>query len=636
MLKQMREGSKSTVLKVILFGLLLLAMAGLALMDVQGMFRGGVGNSTVASFGGQKLTSIAFDQMVQNALRENQLKQNDAYRDGVPQQVLKQEIESRLVSMAADDLGIRVDDAQVAKQVKELLSPLVEKGMTEKEALQRMLQSYGVSERQMVATLKAQMASQRLLNTVVTGAHAPQQLVSDVLKFRNEWRRGEYFRLGTENAGAVPPPPEPELAAYYNTIAREYALPEYRTLSVIVLDKKTLGGEAKISEDALKQAYDANIADYTTPETRVISQVIAQDEAKAKEIHAAAEASKDLQAAGKDKGSYIKSAPFTEAAMPAELSKTAFSAEAGKVLPPIKSPLGWHVLYVEKVTPPAVKPFEAVKADIEKELSQDKVSEALYEHANKLDDEIAGGKTLAEVAKENNIAEIILDKVDSHGIDPTGKKPAATVPLLSKVVETGFSLQKGAASQLIETPEGSFVIVAVNDIFPAQDQPFEKVRDEVIERWMAEHKSKAINDTAAKILERVKKGESLDNIAGEFGKRVQPTSLVQRGTDPNKTGMEPDAMTALFTLGKVGELTSVNSDNSVIILRLAERKTQAPGEISKEDADKLTKLLNRSLQSDLLDQFRASLLAEYKVKINEKLLGEMYKPKAEDESGAEE
>ncbi|MBI3440278.1 MAG: peptidyl-prolyl cis-trans isomerase [Proteobacteria bacterium] len=633
MLKQMREGTKSAVLKLTLFGLLLLAMTGLALMDVQGMFRNGVGGNTVASIGREKLAAIDFDRLVQSALHEQHMKQSDAYRAGFPLQFLKQEIDSRLFMMAANELGIQVGDEVAAKQVKAMLAPLVEKGLSEKEALQRVLQSYRLSEGQFVSMLKSQMASQQLLGIIASGAHAPKQLVDASLAYRNEWRRGDYFTLTADDLEAAKTPSEEELKAFYTAVAREYALPEYRTLSVITLDKKSVGDEVTISNDKLRQVYEENISDYKTPETRVISQVVAADEKTALQIHDAAMITKDLQkAAAAGKGNYIKSVAMTEADMLAELSKAAFASPAGQVLAPIKTPLGWHVVYVEKITPGVTKSFESVKAVIEKDLLQDKVATALYERANKIDDEIGGGKTLSEVAKENGLRITVLEKIDAHGMGQNGKKSSAMLPLFDKILETGFGLHKGAASPLIETPDGAFMIVSADDIVPSEQQSFDKVRAQILARWKTDRHVKALSAKSAQIMDRLKQGEPFDKIAAGFKKSVQATALVKRATPDASTKANDHLIEALFSIDKVGHATAVGGDNSVTLIRLAERKVTPLKDINKTEVNTVEALLNRTLKQDLLEQYRLSLMDKYDVTVNGRLMSEMYAPK-EDTGG---
>jgi peptidyl-prolyl cis-trans isomerase D len=635
MLKYMRAGAQSTVIKFVLFGVLLLAMGGLALIGGGGnMFKEALKDDTIATINGTKLSAASFDRMVQNVLRDQHVKQSDAYRANVPMQILKQEIiNPRIFSLAADDLGIEVDDSLAAQQVKELIAPLQEKGMTPQEALSRVEQSENTNESGLVGAIKSEIAREQLLQLVSSGVTVPQQLTQDALKFRNEYRNGAYFHLTAANAGDIKAPGDADLKSYYTSISGEYALPEYRTLSVLILDKKALGDSAKVSDDRLKQYYDENIAEYQTGESRVISQVVSPDEATAKAVYAAALKSKDLQAASKGKGGYIKPQPFTEKEIAPELSKTAFSGQAGDVLPPVQSPLGWHVIYIEKISPGSKKSFDSVKGDIEKELSQDKTSEALYERANKIDEEISGGKSLADVAKENNLTETKLTKIDAHGVGADGKKVDTKLPLFDKLVSTGFTLSQGSASQLIETPDGAFAIVGVDEIIPSEQQPFDKVREKVMTRWMADHQLKALTDTAAQIDLRLKKGESFDKIAAEYKQPVQTTGLVQRGTSPAAVKMDSSLVATLFSLDKVGQSKSFSGDNTVTVVRLADRKIQVPSEISKKDTEDLSAAMVRTLKQDLLEQYRQSLLTKYDVKINDRLMSSMYAAKDENDNG---
>ncbi len=636
MLKQMREGAKSTVLKLTLFGMLLMAMTGLALMDVQGMFRSGIRDTTAATYKGGKITTAEFDRLVQSTLRQQNLRQSDAYKAGLPRQILQQEIDSRLFALAADNLGLRINDAEVARQIKQMISPLTEKGVAPQDALQRLLQTYGLSEGQLVSSLKSQIATQELTTALIVGARAPQQLAREALRWRHESRRGEYFRLTAENAGTLPLPSDDQLKSYYDSIAREYAVPERRTLSVIMLDKKILGGDAKVSDEKLKKYYEDNIVDYRTPEKRTISQIIANDEESAKAVFAAAEKTKDMAkaaaAAGKGKASYIKSNATTEGDMPVELSKAAFMGKAGAVLSPLKSPLGWHILYIEKVAPGVTKPFESVKEALAKDMMQDTQTEALYSRANEIDDEIAGGKSLSEVAKENKVPESVLENIDVRGLAQNGKKSEVSLPLYDKLVEAGFKLKEGTASRLIETPEGAFMIVAVKNIFPAAQQPFDKVRAEVLARWKTEQQVKTLSAKAAQISERLKKGESFDKIAADLKQSVQTTELMQR---TSKTGLDKNLQAALFSLEGVGATMAVSQDGGLTLLRLAERSVQVPKTPEKSDVEMMDAIVNRALQQDILDQYRMHLMASYKVRINDALIDSLYAPKDENQSGEE-
>jgi peptidyl-prolyl cis-trans isomerase D len=636
MLKAMRTGAQSIIVKLFLFGLLLMAMTGLAVMDVQGMFRRGVSDTTVAHIGNDKISATQFERIVSMNLRQRNIPQNIANKVGLPQQILTQEINSRIYAKAAADAGIVTDDAAAAKTVKTILQPMVQQGLTEKDALNRLLTNAGLTESALVGSVKQQLATDTLVKILTSGARAPRQMVDDALKYKYEQRRADYFKLTAADVDKVSEPSEDELKEYYKTVASRFALPEYRSFAVLTLDKKSLGVEQKESAENLKKYYDEHIADYTTPETRVVAQAVAPDEASAKAVYEAATTSKDLQkaaaAAGKGKVNYIKAQTFAEKDMPVELSPAAFKGATGTILPPVKSALGWHVLYVEKVNAGAVKSFDSVKADIEKDLTADKSAEALYEQANKIDDLLAGGKTLDEVAQQYSLKPVSFDKIDAQGNDTSKKKAETTLPAFDKVLEQAFRLNKDETSQLIETPTGEFLIVSVKDIFAPAEQPLDKVRQAVLDSWKQKQSADTIDSQTAKITERLKLGESFDKVAASFGKTPASTEFLMRDTDAEKAKLDRGLIPALFGLEKTGDATATANGDSILVLRLSARRAEMPKEQSKEDLASLEAQLNRSLQDDILDQYRNSLLAKYDVTINDKLMADLFKAQ-EDEAG---
>jgi peptidyl-prolyl cis-trans isomerase D len=636
MLKALREGAKSTLLKTILFGMLLMAMFGLAVMDVQGLFRSGIKNGTLVNFGRVKLSATEFDQILQANLHEENMKQSEAYATGIPQQLLKQQISNRLYAMTTNDIGIQISDKIVVTKVRELLASIVKRGVSEKDALQQVLQIFGTRENQLVATLKSEMAIDLLLGSLTANTHAPSLLIDEAVRYSRESRRGEYFRLTFDDIASVKPSTDSELKAYYDTIARQYSLPEHRTLSVLLLDKSMLGDAIRIPEEKLKQHYDENISDYAVPETRVIPQAIADDETVAKQVYEEALRTKDLKKAAENAGrefaSYVQAGNFTESTMQAETAKPAFSAKEGDILAPIKSPMGWHILTIEKVIPAIDKPFDAVKAGIEKELMQDKAAEALYERANAIEDEIAGGKSLSEVARENNLKETVLEKITAHGMTSAGKKPDVTIPLYDKAVENGFDLKEGEASPLIETPDGGFMLVGVKEIVPSEQQPFDKVQDDVAVRWKKDAQTKALSEKANALLMRLNQGENFAKIARELGKTVQPTELIERGTTAEKAKILEPVLNTLFSIERQGYSNTASGDGDVAFVRFSERKITLPKEIKKEDTAGTEAVLARHFRQDILEQYRAYLIRRYDVSINDKLMDEMYpaKPAAAD------
>ncbi len=635
MLKQMRSGAHSIVLKFLLFGLLLLAFVGLALMDYRGMLSGNYQSSNVATIDGEKITTVEFEQLMQQALRRQKMSTEEAYKSGYPAQYLQNEINSRVLTKNVRDLGLIVSNEEAAKQLQVMISPLTAQGMDKKEALQRMLYNMGISEGQLVESMKAQIGVETLMKSISTGIKAPPQMAADALKYRSEARRAEYFTVSADEAGKAEQPDEKALEEYYKKISSRFMIPESRTLAVLVVDAKSLGLSKDPTEADRKAWYEEHKDSYKVGERRVIAQLVVPKKEDADKLFAEAQKEKNLEAlskgAGKSISTYVRSGEYTEAETPTDLSE-AFKAEKGAVLGPVETPLGFLIAQVEDVKPASVRDYDEVKSDVAEAMNAANDSgEALMKRADEIEDLISAGKGLEEIAQQMKLKVDTLDKVTQNDLAIT-KLPAA-----DQIFAEGFKLSKGTISQRIDAPSGEFVIVEVRDVFPEQEQPIAKVHADVLKAWNAEKKSTLLDQATSKILDRLKMGEDFDTVAKSLGKKVSRTEMVRRDEHGKAAAMMKGMFPALFALDKIGQVTAIGTAaDGATILRLADRRIDDVKEPKKEDLEQLRNMLDHAVQKDLLEQYRMSLLTKYKVKIDNKTLDRISKPRDEngDDMGA--
>lgn len=628
MLKQMRSGAHSIVLKFMLFGLLLLAFVGLALMDYRGMLSGNYQTSNVATVDGEKITTLEFEQLMQGALRRQKMSTEEAYRTGYPAQYLQNEINSRILTKNVRDLGLIVSNEEAAKQLQTMIAPLTAQGLDKKEALQRMLYNMGVSEGQLVESMKAQIGLETLMKSISTGIKAPPQMAQDALKFRAESRRGEYFTISADEAGKTEQPDDKALADYYKKISSRFLIPESRTLTVLVVDAKSLGLSKDPTDTDRKAWYEEHKDSYKIGERRVISQLMVGKKEDADKLYEEAKKGVALEAlskgAGKGISTYVRSGEYTEAETPSNLTD-AFKAEKGAVLAPVETPLGFLIAQIEDVKAPSVRSYDEVKEEVAEAMNAANDSgEALMKRADEIEDMIAGGKSLTEIAEETKLKVQTLERV-TQADAASSKIPAAELTFAE-----GFKLSKGDVSQRIDAPTGEFVIVEVRDIFPAQEQPLEKVRADVVKAWNLEKKSALLDQATSKILDRLKMGEDFEAVAKSLGKKVERTSIVSRGEYAKAGEMKKGMFPALFALDKIGQVTAIGSAaEGATILRLADRRIDETKEPKKEELEQLRDMLDHAVQKDLLEQYRMSLMMKYKVKIDHKALDNLAKQREE-------
>ena len=578
MLRSMRSGK---FFKYIFLALLAMAGGGLVLMDVQGVLTNTGGQTVkVAEIDGENINGGDLSRLVNIQMQRLKISSADAYRAGLPFRILDDEINSRIFNLEAQKAGIRVDDATAAVAIREqIVKPVAAQGMPETQALQLMLQRMGLTEQQLMNNVKTQIAAQNLLRIVSAGAYAPDQMVYDALKYRNEARRGEYVTLNTGEIAKVGAPSDEDISAYYTQKQSRYMLPEFRTLHVMVLDAKSLGVEAQVTDADVQAYYDEHIAEYSTPETRDIIQVAAESEEEAQKLRTAA-ANGGLKKAVEASGNAaltVVSATYSEQEIPEELQDAVFKNTApGAVSAPVETPFGWHLVEVVKVSKAGTKkPLADVRAEIEKNLSLSKSVDEIYKRIEAVEDMAAGRSSMAEIAAEVGVKPVEIAKIDADGLTgDTFKKPAAAekLPMFDKILEYGFSLQEGEVSSVIETKDASFIVVSPVEIFAPAPKPLADVKKDVVAAWKEDKKNEALDKTASEIMTRLNLGEKLEDIAKEYNKQIQRSKMLRRDSDAKDAVLGRGMIPALFSLDMIGQTTTVRGDNSLSFLRLADRK----------------------------------------------------------------
>src|SRR5262245_44983148 len=147
-MRSMREGASGGFVKIVLFGLLTVAVGGLVLMDVGGFFRGGVRRSDVAKVGSEKIQIAAFDRDVRSSLACVGIQPGEALKLGYINEILGAEIRNSLMHQAAGDLGVQVSKQRLAQQIGRIIAPMVEEGQPPQAVLDQILRSQGMSERE--------------------------------------------------------------------------------------------------------------------------------------------------------------------------------------------------------------------------------------------------------------------------------------------------------------------------------------------------------------------------------------------------------------------------------------------------------------------------------------------------------
>ena len=157
------------------------------------------------------------------------------------------------------------------------------------------------------------------------------------------------------------------------------------------------------------------------------------------------------------------------------------------------------------------------------DLGKDATPEGLYALANKVDDALAGGASLEEVAKNLNLKLKHIEKLEASS-------SVKDMPDGEAFVHQAFGVEQGNESGLLLSQDQSaYYVLRVDAITPMAEQPLAAVNDKVVNAWKKAELERLMKEKAEKILARLAKGEKLDAISAAEKLNLERSSPIARG-----------------------------------------------------------------------------------------------------------
>ncbi|PZP55125.1 MAG: hypothetical protein DI586_07855 [Micavibrio aeruginosavorus] len=617
-LSKMRTG----VFSGLFLGVLVLGGVGLVLSDGAGTFRDGVGSTDVAKIDGRPIKSVEFDRLVRTQLQAQNIPATEAYRMGLVDRILQNEIMSRLLRKAAFDYGIIASDKTVANELHKALLPLAGPKGDVKQALAGLLQSQGMSEKMLVESVRNDISTGLLRQTIGGGVYVPQAMAEAFYQWNLEERDIEYVSLPATSV-KLDKPTEEQLAKFYDTIKSEYAIPETRNVTIGVLDTARLSTKQEVTDAQVKEFYDSHQDDFKTEATRTIEQAVLRTEKEANDVLKEAQGSKDLKGAvkkvtGKDTA-YNKPSKFEEKALPSQLAGPAFTAPVKSFAGPVETPLGFHVAYIQSEQEAAVKPLDDVKTQIKKELSDTASSDAAFEVTNKIEDRLAEGESPDSLKDEFKLNIIKLENLSATDVKIAALKSYSADE--GKIIQAAFTTNAGESSPLSEISGGKMITVHVNGVKEARAKNLADVKDEVIAKWSALEKRRKLLVRSLEVTTDIDSGKTtLEKIAAENKTPVKKAKVVRGSKAPAGLNSQGVAQIMATDTTKAVAIPDIESIQIVTIKKVSLPK-KSP---SKTELNDIEKNLSLDLQEERFVSFINHIERSNKVEINKALLDQMY------------
>ena len=614
MLNALRRGAGSLPAKIF-FGVL---VASFAVWGIGDVFTGGGQSDTVAEIGDIQITSQEFTDNYRRNLNlwEKMLDINaeQAQGIGLHLQLLDALIAQRLYDLHADEFGISISDQALRDEVHSRSAFRNEAGKFDRTRFEAALLSDGRTESGYFEELRKEISRKQVIESLLPGVPPPTTLTKSLYRWRGERRVAKLTKIKIAPK-SIRSPNQGELDNYHKSNSETFTLPELRTISYVHLTPSVFADEIIISENKLIEEYEVRAVDLESPERRTIFQLSLEDEVVARQA-----ATRILNgetffniATELGRGKDTALGTVTKLELPAEFADIAFEIGLGETSTPIKSPFGWHLLFVTEIMPSSIPTFDQLRDELKQTIKNESAIDIMYSIIDQLEDSLGGGATLEDAASSLGIPLSRIDGVDSKGRDINGKI-IQKFPGGIEVVEKAFNLQIGEESMLTETEEGGYIVMRIDGIMPPRLRPLADIRDKVTNTWKKDKAQEKAVQLGKELVDILKLGKTLGKDPVGRALKVETSNPFMRDGVIDGSPLPLGLIGDLFETTLGGVATS-EIDGGVVVAQLSE--ILPAKSINQTQQNEITFKIHAEYSKDLLEQLRSALQNRYGVTVNQ-------------------
>ncbi|WP_321493226.1 SurA N-terminal domain-containing protein [uncultured Desulfobacter sp.] len=547
----------------------------------------------------------------------------------VRQHAVNSLIDQKIVDIEAQKLNIVVSDEELKQDLLSVKAFQAD-GSFNIELYKRVLGQNAMSPETFEAMQRNNIRNAKLQRMVVNGITVGDQEARAWYSFNNTKAGIDYVCIDPDTFSDVTAD-EKQIRAQYDEHHDLYMSESERKVAFLVFSPEDFKDQVKISETAIRDFYDQNLARFSTPEQVEASHVLIKVDENADEktvINAKEEALSVYEKAVKGQdfaelaktysqgpsaasGGYL--GRFDKTSMVKPFADAAFSMNAGEISQPVKTRFGWHIIKVIDRTPATVTPFETAKSQIQTELAADELKTAAYNKAEDAYDAVLDGDSFEQVALV------------------AGKQPVSTPPFSvqgtqlkdlgvsdpGQFAAAAFALVDNEISEVQKIGNNYYLLHLLEKIDPAL-LAYEDVKSKIAITMTADLQKQEARKAAQLLLD--KSGDdiaSFEKIAQDNQLKVESSKMFTRNEAVPGIDGSQDIAQAAFTLDEKSPVYKqvVEVSGKFYILGLREKQTPDAAGIAK-NLDNVKQQLEARKQKAYYSQWLAARKEKAEIRIN--------------------
>ena len=518
---------------------------------------------------------------------------------GLDAQTLQSLISNAALDNEAIRLGLSAGDLQVAQRIATTKAFLDVTGKFDRITYTQVLEQNGLTVKEFEAGLRGDLARQLLQAAVVGGIQTPQALTDTLYAYQAETRAFTVLQVTQSSLPEkLAEPTVADLQTFYTAHIADFTRPEAKRVAYALLKPSDLAKDQTVAEADIKAAYDAAFDTFNIPEKRLVERLVYPSEDEAKAAKAQFDAGTSYEDLVKARGLTLGDIDMGDVSLVdlGEAGQDVFALTEPGVVGPLPSNLGPALYRMNTILPAQITPFDQAQDTIKGDLQLAMATKTIVDKFEPINDLLAGGATIVEVAKDQAMTEGATDYAKDADDNDAVTQDAEFV----KAVE---AMEPGDFAQVVSLSDGSVMVLQVTETVPPTPVPFEKAREKITAAYQAEALAKALTALADSHLAAAKSGTRLETLG--------ITDNVASATRSTKLPAIPaDVLAAAFTL-KPEDVVKIDANGIVALVRLdAIKPADMASEGSKADIEALSQQTAQSIAQDAYELFSTAMTTQ--------------------------
>lgn len=616
MMDRLREGVNSIAVKIIL-GLIILSFvfAGVGNFLVTG------GNNIAAKVGNTEISRDDFEQAYQNERNRMQAQLGDyfsnlladpTYVASFRQSVLDRMVNDLLLEQHAITLGMRVSDQQVRQMILEM-PQFQTQGTFDQEIYQAALRRAGYTPDMFAEYLRKDLVRNQLMSALQGSEFSLSGEVDLQDQLISQTRDIRTITLSVDSFAEKVTLTDDEIEQYYKANTERFTRPEQVKVSYVELSADGLKAQTTVDDVTAQQYYQEHLDKYSTVEQRSVSHILVEgnDEQTAQAILDELNSGADFAALAKEKSQDVGSAQeggslgwIEPETMDPAFEAAAFAlTEKGQVSGLVKSDFGYHIIRLDDIKAPVVKPYAEVEQTIKQELVDQQALDSFYTKQSELEKmAFEYSDTLDEAAKAISATVKHTDFISTEQATDLLANPAVMQALKSPEVK-----EDGLNSELIEVAPEHVVVVRVEEFRPETVLPMDEVKSQVVEQLSRIKGEQQALELANQLVAALKNSDT--KLLVEKGVVFGESQLIDRSSPLANTVyamVKPQEGKPVYAQAK-------DFDGNLVVIELTKVESKTTPAYHEQIATQLTRIGSQQDLAGVISVLRQNTDIEYRI-----------------------